>query len=182
MKAFFDWYLGDKINLRLTKGFTNVRNCMFHLQKFGVLNFVGYGLSSGPEKPGTKRKLKGVKKEKMERLERAYKKIISKLDKSYEKRDKKDLTIFITHNIPYNTKLDVVKDKKSYAYGKHLGSTVARQFCTRKKPLLCVGGHVHEGRGRDKIGKTVVVNPGMGNVLVEIDENRGKIKSIKFLK
>jgi Icc-related predicted phosphoesterase len=37
--------------------------------------------------------------------------------------------------------------------------------------------------GKDKIGKTLVINPGFGEnaqVLIDIDEDKGKIKSVKF--
>ena len=70
---------------------------------------------------------------------------------------------------------------RSYAYKKHLGSSVARNFCVRYKPLICVGGHIHEHFGKDKIGDTMVVNAGYGNsvnVLLEIKDN--KIKKLKF--
>ena len=93
--------------------------------------------------------------------------------------------IFISHNIPYNTKLDIGKDKNSYAYKKHLGSYVARKFCEKYQPLLCVGGDVHEGKGKDKIGKTILINPGFGKdaqVLIELNQEKGKIKKIEFYK
>ena len=119
------------------------------------------------------------------RLKRAYDKIIGKLVGAYKSRDKKLATFFISHNIPNGTKLDVVTDKKSYAYGKHLGSTIARWFCVRFKPVICVGGHVHEGRGRDKIGRTVVINPGYGKkaqVFIDFDVEKKRVKSVRFLR
>jgi len=184
-KSFLDFWLGDQINSKLIKGFKNIKNCMYKNYEFMGMNFIGYGLSSGPEKPGIKKKLKKLNAKKINRLNKAYKKILDKLNNTYKKRNKKYPTIFITHNIPYNTKLDVIRNEKSYAHKKHLGSTVARQFCLKYPPFICVGGHVHDCPGKDKIGETIVINPGFGKnaqVLIEIDDKKGKIKSIKFLK
>jgi len=187
LKAFYDFWLGDKINPKLTKGLKNVRNCMIHLHKFNYVNFVGYGLSSGPEninlKISKRRKRKiSLNKKQIKILRKAYRKLVKKLDAAYSERNKSFSTIFITHNIPYKTKLDIVKDKKSYAYKKHLGSIVARNFCLKYKPVLCIGGHIHENPGKCKIGRTLVINPGHKKVFIELDEKKGKIKKIKFVK
>jgi len=182
MKAFYDWWLGDKINAKLTKGTKNVRNCMYKNHLFNGINFIGYGLSSGSEKRKKGRKL-DVSKSQFEKLKKAYNKILRKLSSVFIHRNQEYPTIFITHNIPYNTKLDKIDQKGSHVHKKHMGSTIARKICKIYKPLLCVGGHIHEGRGRDKIGKTKVINPGFGQdaqVLVDIDGKKRKIKEIKF--
>jgi len=191
LKFFYDSWVGDELNPKLVKGLKNVRNCMLHNVEFGGVNFVGYGLSSAPEDlkvrmkkakdKGNDEVLSGVE---IGRLKRAYDRIIGKLVGAYKNRNKKFATFFISHNVPNGTKLDVVKDKKSYAYGKHLGSTIARWFCARFKPVICVGGHIHDHRGRGKIGKTIVINPGYGKkaqVLIDFDVEKKRIKSVKFL-
>ena len=114
-----------------------------------------------------------------------YNKILKRLDVLSKKRNKNSPLIFVSHNVPYNTKLDIIKDKNSYAYKKHVGSTVARSFILRSNPVLCFAGHVHEGKGKCKLGKTLVVNPGYGSraqVLIDFDEVRGKVRTVKFLK
>ncbi|MFA5061375.1 MAG: metallophosphoesterase [Candidatus Pacearchaeota archaeon] len=199
MRCAYDLWLGDKINPSLTKGIKNLNNCMFKCIEFkGIknlnncmfkciefkgINFIGYGLSSAPEKPN-KKFLKKIKDKEAKSLKKSYKKILDKLNTAYKERKNKKLpTLFITHNIPYNTKLDTCKDKESYAYKKHLGSTIARTFCEKFRPLICTGGHVHEGKGKDKIGKTTIINPGYGKqaqILIEINEKK-KIKKIEFL-
>jgi len=81
--------------------------------------------------------------------------------------------------------LDVVNLKGSKLHNKHFGSTVAREFCNRFQPLLCIGGHMHEHFGRCNIKKTIVINAGFGkdaNVLINLDEKTGKIKKIEFYK
>lgn len=114
------------------------------------------------------------------KLKNAYERIKGKLKKNYNKRINWNLpTIFITHNIPYNTNLDEIKDENSYAYGKHFGSSIAKWFVRRYQPKFCVGGHIHEGLGKDKIDKSTIINPGFGqDAQVLIDSKKG----IKFYK
>lgn len=182
MKYFYDSWMSKRINPKLTRGLKNIRDCQFRNYEFNGINFFGYGLSSAYEDYKRKRKL-NLSKSQHEILKKSYFNLIKKLFSSYSKRKKKFPTIFISHNIPRNTKLDVVNNKESHAHGMHLGSSLARKFCEKYKPLICVGGHVHEGKGKDKIGKTLLINPGFGEnaqVLIELDENKGEIKSVRF--
>lgn len=41
-----------------------------------------------------------------------------------------------------------------------VGSTAVRAFVEQRQPLLGLHGHVHEGRGAVKVGRTLCVNPG----------------------
>lgn len=182
-KSWFERFLGKESNPKLVKGLKNVFDCQFKIHNFKNINLIGYGLSNNKEKIIEKPKKKLSKLE-IKKLDNIYFKIINRLSLLYKLRDKNSPVIFLTHNIPYETKLDIVKDKKSYAYKKHLGSYVAREFCEKYKPLICIGGHVHEGKGKDKIGKTLLINPGFGEdalVLIDIDENKGKVREIKFI-
>lgn len=178
-KSALDYMLGNT-NKFLTKGLKDIKDCQFRLHKFNGINIIGYGLSSFPESKMA-RKLKN--KSEAKRLKDTNKKIMNKLSKPYSKKSKKNPTIFITHNVPYNTKIDIIRQKGSPLYGKHHGSTIAREFCAKYSPLVCVGGHIHEHFKKDKIKKTTLINSGFGpkvNVLLEIKEN--KIKKLKFIK
>ncbi len=62
--------------------------------------------------------------------------------------------IVVAHTPPYNTKID-----KTWM-GRHVGSKSIREFILREKPLLSLHGHIHEARGMDNLGSTIVVNPG----------------------
>lgn len=42
----------------------------------------------------------------------------------------------------------------------HAGSSTLTEIVKREQPLLGLHGHIHEGRGNIKIGRTVCVNPG----------------------
>jgi len=62
--------------------------------------------------------------------------------------------IVVSHVPPIDTKVDI-------AYiGGHAGSLSLRQFILERKPIAVFCGHIHEARGIDYIGDTVVVNSG----------------------
>ena len=43
---------------------------------------------------------------------------------------------------------------------KPVGSTALRESIEKVQPLLGLHGHIHEGRGTSRIGKTLCINPG----------------------
>ncbi|MEM3011065.1 MAG: metallophosphoesterase family protein [Candidatus Bathyarchaeia archaeon] len=63
-------------------------------------------------------------------------------------------TVLISHFPPRDTKLDL-------AYiGGHVGSLSLRKFIEEKKPAAVFCGHIHESRGIERIGDTIMANPG----------------------
>jgi len=77
------------------------------------------------------------------------------------------IRVLITHPPPLNTKVDRT------GAGVHAGSEAVRKFIDEHQPELVLCGHIHEAKGFDKIGKTVVINPGpfpYGYAVVEIGE------------
>jgi len=62
--------------------------------------------------------------------------------------------IVVAHSPPVNTKLDIAH------FGGHVGSPSLRQFIEQNQPSIVFCGHIHEARGIDYIGDTVVVNTG----------------------
>ena len=65
-----------------------------------------------------------------------------------------DNLVIIAHNPPKDTKLDMIEN------GIHVGSPLIRGFIERYQPLLVVSGHIHESAAIDRIGDSVLVNPG----------------------
>lgn len=59
------------------------------------------------------------------------------------------------HAPPYGTKCDRIRP------GLHKGVRLFRTFCEEEQPELVICGHIHEARGTDTIGQTLVVNGGM---------------------
>lgn len=62
--------------------------------------------------------------------------------------------VLVTHAPPHGTKLDQIPE------GTHVGSKSIRKFIEQKQPLLALCGHVHEARNTEKLGRTLMVNPG----------------------
>jgi len=63
-------------------------------------------------------------------------------------------TLIISHDPPHGTKVDQISS------GQHVGSRAVHDFVLYARPLLVMCGHIHEARGTDSIGTTMVVNPG----------------------
>ncbi|MEO0216663.1 MAG: metallophosphoesterase [candidate division WOR-3 bacterium] len=71
------------------------------------------------------------------------------------KKEKTDsIKILVSHSPPLGTSTDRTM------LGIHAGNGVIRKFITDYQPDLCLCGHIHEARGTDKIGKTIIINPG----------------------
>ncbi len=62
--------------------------------------------------------------------------------------------VVLSHPPPRDTAVDVVRS------GAHVGSTAVRDLVEQRRPALVVCGHVHEGRGTDRLDRTLVVNCG----------------------
>jgi Icc-related predicted phosphoesterase len=62
--------------------------------------------------------------------------------------------VLVTHAPPFGTKTDKIQA------GTHVGSKSVRQYIEQKQPMVALCAHVHEARGIDQLGRTLVVNPG----------------------
>jgi Icc-related predicted phosphoesterase len=65
-----------------------------------------------------------------------------------------DSFVLVTHQPAWGTSLDVAGS------GHHAGSRAIRSFIESSNPLLAISAHIHESPGLDRIGETVIVNPG----------------------
>ena len=63
--------------------------------------------------------------------------------------------IMVCHTPPKDTAIDIIRS------GIHVGSSTVRDFIVQYKPDVCISGHIHESRGKDKVGDTIVLNAGM---------------------
>lgn len=72
----------------------------------------------------------------------------------------------VTHDPPYGTHLDRTS-------GRHVGSRAVLSFIKKHQPDILLCGHIHESRGKDYIGNTRAVNPGIfgsgGYALIQYD-------------
>ncbi len=168
----------------LIKNLKNVRDCHKKLYGFQDLIIVGHGITSGPEFP-EKAGIKNLTKREIAQKKKEYKKeYFIPVNKIFRKAGRsKKLIIFLSHNVPYNTKLDKIINPSSPMNGKHMGSYLARDMIIKHSPLVCIGGHMHEHFGKTRLGKTICVNAGFGsfvNTVLEIKD--GKIKKLEFIR
>jgi Icc-related predicted phosphoesterase len=99
--------------------------------------------------------------------------------------------IFNFHAPPYNSNLDSAPkldaDMRYVAGGQALvpvGSTAVRESILQYGPVLSLHGHIHEGRGAVKLGRTLAINPGsvyedgvLAAAIVDLDEKKGAVRN-----
>lgn len=62
--------------------------------------------------------------------------------------------LFVSHQPPLNTVCDLARGNV------HVGSASLRRFLLETSPALCLCGHIHEAAGTDRVGTTLIANPG----------------------
>jgi len=76
--------------------------------------------------------------------------------------------VVLSHAPPRGGMLDRTR------YGRNVGSTALREFIEKTQPSLVFCGHIHEARGIQRLGQTIVVNCGMAAAgfyaLADVDE------------
>ena len=166
---------------RLIKGLDNLRDVHFRKRTLDGIDFIGYGVVSGPEIPQYKKDKDRLTRDELKKQKADYETKKKRLSKLFQQL--KNPTIFMPHNVPFKTRLDMITNKDSPKYGYHYGSVIAREIVEKYQPLLCIGGHMHEHFGRQKLGITTCINAGFGskvNTLIDLDEKR-KNKKHKVL-
>ena len=98
--------------------------------------------------------------------------------------------IFNFHAPPYGSNLDSapqLNPDMTYVSGGRalipVGSHAVRDAIAAYEPVLSLHGHIHEGRGAVKIGRTLAVNPGstyedgvLQAAIVDLDAKKGEVK------
>jgi len=64
--------------------------------------------------------------------------------------------VLVCHVPPFQTKVD-----RAF-FGRHVGSRSVRDFIMQYQPDLVLCGHIHEARGTDRLGDSLIVNCGFG--------------------
>ena len=168
-KGRWDWYEQDFFS-KMIKKYKNILRFDYSYALVDDLVFIG---GFGHTSPGQ------VKSPAYKR----YKAKLDKLFKRFRKENGKREVIFVTHNMPNKTKFDKLKVKGKT---EHYGSIMVRKIIDKYKPILAIGGHMHENWGKCKVGKTLLINPGAAvdgrAALIDFDVKKGKVKSVKFVK
>lgn len=95
--------------------------------------------------------------------------------------------VFNFHCPPYGSNLDeapqIDADLNVKDAGRSLvpvGSTAVREAILKHQPLLSLHGHIHEGKGAARLGKTLAINAGslyeqgvLQGAVVELDQRKG---------
>ncbi len=94
------------------------------------------------------------------RRSQAFRKVARAWRRKLNSEDK--MIVLVTHAPPYNTALDAL-DKE------HVGNADIRKEIELIKPELAISGHIHETEGKsDKVGETLVVNPGKNGMVLKV--------------
>ncbi len=96
-------------------------------------------------------------------------------------------TVFNFHCPPYGSNLDEAPQVDEQLHVKDagralipVGSTAVRDAILKYQPLLSLHGHIHEGKGTARLGKTLAINAGslyeqgvLQGALVDLDPRKG---------
>lgn len=94
---------------------------------------------------------------------------------SAENSDDCGTIVLLTHAPPHGT-----RDELPFG---HVGSKAIQKFVDRVDLIVC--GHIHEAKGMEQVGKTLVVNPGeacKGScALIKLEDAEGKPIEVEFI-
>ena len=104
-------------------------------------------------------------------------------------------TIFNFHAPPFGSNLDdapaLDEDLQPILGGRAMrpvGSRAVRESIAEHQPLVSLHGHIHEGKGTQRLGKTLAINPGsayeegvLQGSIIELDDKRGKVKNYQLV-
>lgn len=96
------------------------------------------------------------------------------LTNGYNKVKEAKWKIMVCHTPPSDTLTDIIRN------GIHVGSITVRNFIMKHKPNVCITGHIHESKSKDKLDDTVVLNAGMfrDGWYVEITVNKNDLSAV----
>ena len=160
---------------KIIKKYKNIKIFDYSSAKFNNLIFIGMATSTFPGRVKSKN----------------YKKMRIKLDKlfkKFKKQNKNHQVIFVSHNVPYKTKMSKIASKNAPKdiLGVEKGSKLVRRMIEKNKPVLHICGHMHEHQGKCKIGNTIVINPGAAvdgkAAIIDFDEEKSKVRKVEFIK
>ena len=163
-------FMGDKKKIadRILNKHKNLINKFTGKYNSQNQNFIFFDISFEPSTLMDGDEKKSFIKNRMRKNEKREKRLKKLLKENPD-------AILISHNPPYGI-VDKAFD------GKHVGSKIILNAIKKHKPKLVLCGHIHEAKGKKKLGKTLVINAGShGNYLV-IDTEKNKIIESNFLK
>jgi Icc-related predicted phosphoesterase len=118
-------------------------------------------------------------------------KLRTRIERMVERTPDLRRTIFNFHAPPFGSNLDdapaLDADLQPILGGRAMrpvGSRAVREAIAEHQPMLSLHGHIHEGKGTQRMGKTLAVNPGsayeegvLQASILELDEKRSKVRN-----
>ena len=99
---------------------------------------------------------------------------------------KKDIDILFAHCPPFGVFDKVKFPGKNPMNGKRIGFEGYTKFIEKNKPKLFICGHMHEYQGKKKMGDSLIVTTGAAKdgkcAIIDFDEKKRKVKSVRFVK
>jgi Icc-related predicted phosphoesterase len=115
--------------------------------------------------------------------------LAKRIDERAERLADPEHAVFNFHAPPHGTHLDqaALLDERFRPLVEggqivigHVGSTAVREAVERYRPLLGLHGHIHESPGAQRLGRSVIVNPGsdygdgiLRGALITLDRKKG---------
>jgi Icc-related predicted phosphoesterase len=161
---------------RMIRGLKNVIDLHGKVLDVGEYTIIGYGICSGPEYPQYASDKRRYTARRFAQKKKEYTRLLAQYGRMFKRAN--NPVILLSHNVPFNTKIDLIDNPASPRNGQHFGSLLVRDLVKRHKPVVCLGAHMHEHFGAVKIGNTPCVNAGYGakcNVLLELTPGNGKL-------
>jgi len=133
-------------------------------EQIGNIRFIGLG-GSNPTPFNTP----------FELSEEEIEKTLEEMVCSAENADECGTIVLLTHAPPHGA-----RDELPFG---HVGSTAIQKFVDRVDLIVC--GHIHEAKGLEQVGKTIVVNPGEASkgscALIRLEAPEGKPIEVEFI-
>lgn len=106
--------------------------------------------------------------------------------KQIMKHKDKNIDILLAHYPPYGF-FDKVKYKGyNPMNNKKVGFKGYNDYIEKYNPKLFICGHMHEYQGMKKLGNTIIITTGAAKegkaVIIDWNENKGKVEKIEFIK
>lgn len=155
----------------IIKKYKNIKIIDYSYFKFKGIVFIGMATSTFPGRVKSKN----------------YKRLRKKLDKLFKK-FKHEKIIFVSHNVPYKSRFSKVnsKDAPKDVQGTQKGSKLIARIIKQYKPVLNITGHMHEYQGKTKFADSLIIAVGSAHegkcAIIDYDETKNKVKSVKFFK
>lgn len=96
---------------KLIAELNNIHDMHLRFLDIGAYQIIGHGVTSGPEYPQHKEELRRLTKAQLVRKKKQYQTLYSKVGKLFQQATKP--IIFLSHNVPFNTPIDMITDKNS---------------------------------------------------------------------